>query len=106
MATRCCPQKMVGGVAYQLVEEDEDTSMYGCKENCIYTKDNEDERICFKEGSGVVQCFENVTACVDSSNCSPGQECDLLTNYCVKGFKILLYLNARIFLQKKVAVKR
>jgi len=84
MATRCCPQKMVGGVAYQLVEEDEDTSMYGCKENCIYTKDNEDERICFKEGSGSVQCFENVTACVDSSNCSPGQECDLITNYCVK----------------------
>ena len=85
MATNCCPQKMVGGIAYQLVDENEDTSMHGCKENCIYTKDQEDERFCFKEGSGAVQCFDNVTACVDSSNCNPGEECDSLTNYCVKG---------------------
>ena len=81
----CCPQKTVGGVAYQLVEDVEDTSKFGCSENCVYTRDGDGDRFCFKEGVGAVQCFENVTACTDSSNCKPGEECDLVTHSCVKG---------------------
>jgi len=47
----CCVKKTVGGVAYTLVSED-DTTKYGCQENCIYTRDNQPggTQICFKAG--------------------------------------------------------
>ena len=47
----CCVKKTVGGVAYTLVSED-DTTKYGCKENCIYTRDDQPggTQICFRAG--------------------------------------------------------
>ena len=47
----CCVKKTVGGVAYTLVSED-DTTKYGCEENCIYTRDDQPggKQICFKAG--------------------------------------------------------
>ena len=44
-------KKTVGGVAYTLVSEN-DTTMYGCKENCIYTRDDQPggTQICFRAG--------------------------------------------------------
>ena len=81
----CCPQKIVGGVAYQWVEDDENTSMHGCTENCVYTTVGGGDKYCFKEGMGSVQCFNNVTACTDSSNCKHGYQCDTVTNKCIQG---------------------
>jgi len=47
----CCVKKTVGGVAYTLVSED-DTTKYGCQENCIYTRDDQPggTQICFRAG--------------------------------------------------------
>jgi len=47
----CCVKKTVGGVAYTLVTE-EDTTKYGCKENCIYSRDDQPggTQFCFKAG--------------------------------------------------------
>ena len=47
----CCVKKTVGGVLYTLVSED-DTTKYGCQENCIYTRDDQPDGIqfCFKAG--------------------------------------------------------
>ena len=83
----CCPNKIVGGVAYQLVEENPNTSMFGCIDSCVYTKLGEGDKFCFTEGTGSVQCFDDVTACTDSSDCPKGQECDQMSNSCMKGTK-------------------
>ena len=47
----CCVKKTVGGVPYTLVSED-NTTKYGCKDNCIYTRDDQPGgiQICFKAG--------------------------------------------------------
>ena len=47
----CCVKKTVGGVAYTLVTE-EDTTKYGCNENCIYSRDGQPggTQFCFKAG--------------------------------------------------------
>ena len=47
----CCVKKTVGGVHYTLVTED-DTTKYGCQENCIYTRDDQPGgfQICFRAG--------------------------------------------------------
>jgi len=47
----CCVKKTVGGVAYTLVSEN-DTTKYGCEENCIYTRDDQPggTQICFRAG--------------------------------------------------------
>ena len=91
-ASSCCPQKIVGGVAYQLLEDDENTSMHGCTENCVYTTVGGGDKYCFKEGMGLVQCFDNMTACTDSSNCKHGYACDTITNSCVKGDSLIFVL--------------
>ena len=84
-APACCPRKIVGGVAYKLVEEDVNTSMFGCMNSCVYTQLGEGDRVCFRKGEHSVQCFDNVAACADSSDCPKGQECDKLYNSCVTG---------------------
>ena len=33
----CCPGKTVGGTRFDLVQE-EDTTQFGCTENCVYQK--------------------------------------------------------------------
>ena len=47
----CCVKKTVGGVPYTLVSEN-DTTKYGCEENCIYTRDDQPggTQICFRGG--------------------------------------------------------
>ena len=54
----CCKMKKVGDILYKLVESDntEATSMYGCKDGCVYRKENEEERFCFTTGSLPVMC--------------------------------------------------
>merc|ERR1711892_102831 len=52
----CCKEKLVGGVAYLLVEET-DTGRYGCRSNCVFEKkDSPGSRFCFKEGDLEVVC--------------------------------------------------
>jgi len=48
----CCVKKTVGGVSYTLVTS-EPTSKYGCKENCIYARDDQPggNHFCFKAGN-------------------------------------------------------
>ena len=52
----CCKEKIVGGIAYTLVDET-DTIMYGCKSNCVFEKKGSPgSRFCFKEGDLEVVC--------------------------------------------------
>ena len=84
--TGCCPQKLVGGVAYELLEEGVDTKEYGCLQDCVYTS-GDNRRVCFKKGSQTVKCFDNITACIDSSDCQRGEYCDDSSKSCKKGWK-------------------
>jgi len=60
----CCVKKTVGGVAYTLVTEG-DTTKYGCKENCIYTKDDQPDgtQFCFKAGGSESVCNPDMEGC-------------------------------------------
>jgi len=52
----CCTRKTVGDTEYSLVEE-EDTSGYNCKTNCVYErKDTPGSRFCFASGDLPVDC--------------------------------------------------
>merc|ERR1719293_263930 len=77
----CCKEKTVGGVKYRKTG-DEDTSKFGCKENCAYEKVNSPgPKFCFKKGNLEVECAGEGTATtstmdeksstVDSAKTSP-----------------------------------
>merc|ERR1712215_329288 len=52
----CCTKKTVGGVNYNLVEE-QDTSGYNCLTSCVFEKEGEPgSRFCFAAGSQPVNC--------------------------------------------------
>ena len=52
----CCKEKTVGGVKYRKTG-DEDTSKFGCVENCAYEKvDSPGPKFCFKNGNLKVKC--------------------------------------------------
>eukprot|EP00091_Calanus_sinicus_P025606 TRINITY_DN9856_c0_g1_i1.p1 TRINITY_DN9856_c0_g1~~TRINITY_DN9856_c0_g1_i1.p1 ORF type:complete len:169 (-),score=48.02 TRINITY_DN9856_c0_g1_i1:2-463(-) len=53
----CCSQKKVGEVSYTLKHK-EDTSGYGCKDDCIYQIDGQpNSNVCFKKGDLPVECL-------------------------------------------------
>jgi len=54
----CCEVKKVGDVTYTLMSQ-EDTSGYGCKDNCVYSANNDPQsKFCFKSGDKEVQCLQ------------------------------------------------
>merc|ERR1712142_23873 len=56
----CCKEKIVGGIKYRKVGE-ENTSKYGCQENCVYEKTNSSTsaKYCFAPGDLEVECGDN-----------------------------------------------
>merc|ERR1719167_1266504 len=52
--SKCCRKKKVGSFSYTLFGFN-DTSSFGCADNCVYSKDNEaNSRYCFStEGDGL-----------------------------------------------------
>jgi len=55
--TQCCKAKTVGGVSYKLVEAEEDTEKFGCKDACVYEKTvSQGSRFCFKVGALEATC--------------------------------------------------
>ena len=82
----CCPYKSVSGVAYQLLEAKVNTTIYGCKDNCIYTKVDGGGKFCFKSGFGRVQCMATINdSCVESYDCKVGYSCHQEVKTCIKG---------------------
>jgi len=57
---KCCKEKKVGAVLYNLVESDKDemTKKFGCKDGCVYTADEDDvDKFCFAKGDLPVTCL-------------------------------------------------
>jgi len=54
-------KKTVGSVPYSLIAED-DTTKYGCEENCIYTRDDQPggKQFCFKAGNLESACNQDM----------------------------------------------
>merc|ERR1719312_1059891 len=53
----CCKHKIVGGIFYTLIEE-ENTESFGCLSNCVYKQmgQTDNEKYCFKTGNMVAVC--------------------------------------------------
>ena len=54
----CCKVKKVGDILYELVESDNQaaTSVYGCKNGCVYKTEGLPDKICFTTGPLPVLC--------------------------------------------------
>jgi len=68
---QCCTAKTVGGESYKLVDAEEDTESFGCKDSCVYEKiGSQGSRFCFKEGDFEAMCNDiDMNAQVESTSC-------------------------------------
>ena len=70
---KCCEEKRVGDILYNLVEsdKDEETSKFGCKDGCVYTADEDPvDKFCFAPGDLKVTCLEKFHWCYEG-DCGP-----------------------------------
>ena len=55
---KCCSKKSVGGVDYSLawISENELTDILGCKDDCVYKRDDDNSLFCFAVGNLPAVC--------------------------------------------------
>jgi len=55
----CCPRKTVGKFSYSLLGHDEVTASFGCKNDCVYERDDQQgSRYCFQDGGILIPACE------------------------------------------------